>query len=481
MAASAFGQDQTVTITTTGQGESLQRAKDNALRSAIEQTFGAFISARTEILNDELVSDQIASVASGNIQSYEVLAQTQLSESQWGVTLSTVVSVTKLTSFVQSRGVQVEIQGGLFAANIRQLVLNEEAEIEAVRNMVGVLHELFQTAFDFEIEVGSPLATDATSSNWKIPLTITASANKNMELASQYLQSTLSALSLTPEQVSSYKVLNKDVYYIALSGAPSVALRRMQSFDMLEMLVGNLTENYSRLYIVDSGLDRKTGLGAINREKHRFYRTSEDDKRFYTDYRGVSTYPKEVKNPARDKRLEISLLPTGRQAAIFRYDDKRTLDEINTLTGYIVQPTGVISRAMGDDVYNPATGKTWMDRNIGALWPPFSMTDPGSTGDYFRLRPDETQKACPARYRLPTAQEWDEERLSWTSSDAYGAFNSPLKLPLAGSINGVYWSSSVEDGDLLGLVFINKKNTAAVRPLFLSSKDLGYSVRCLKN
>lgn len=75
--------------------------------------------------------------------------------------------------------------------------------------MVGVLHELFQVSFDCEIEMGSPVAIDAISINWKIPLAITASANENMELASQYLQSTLSALSLTPEQVSSYKALKK--------------------------------------------------------------------------------------------------------------------------------------------------------------------------------------------------------------------------------------------------------------------------------
>jgi hypothetical protein len=471
MAGSAFGQEQTVTITTTGQGENLQQATDNALRSAIEQTFGAFISTRTEILDDALVSDQIASVTGGNIQSYEVLAQTELSETLWGVTVSAVVSVTKLTSFVQARGVQVEIQGGLFAANIRQQVLNEEAEIEAVRNMVGVLHELFQTAFDYEIQNGTPVATDATSSNWKIPLTITATANKNMELASQYLRSTLLALSLTPEQVSSYKELKKDVYIVELINSNNgrrmrnirIALRRVQSFEMLEKLVGNLPENYPRLYAVDSGLDRKIGLGAMNRESHRFYQMS-----------------------ARDKRLLITLLAASRQAATFSYDDQRTLDEINKLTGYSVEPLGVTSRVMVGDVYNPVTRKTWMDRNVGALWPAIAPTDAGAYGGYYAS--EQAQTACPDGYRLPTEAEWEAERNSWSSNDASGAFNSPLKLPVAGrrsnsngSLNDVgsgghYWSGAVDGAVSRSLGFFSSH--ANMRS---SDRAFGLSVRCLKN
>jgi hypothetical protein len=328
MTGYAFGQDQTVTITTTGQGENLQQATDNALRSAIEQTFGTFISSRTEILDDELVSDQIASVASGNIQSYDVLAQTRISASLWGVTVRSVVSVTKLTSFVQARGVRVEIQGGLFAANIRQQDLNEKAEVEAVRNMVGVLHELFQTSFDYSIEAGNPVATDATNQNWTIPLTIRATTNDNMVLAAAYFQGTMQAISLTPIDVLEYKRLNKDVYSVILTNLnerrrnrrTNFSLRKSESFEMIEKLIDNLRENYHRSYAVHSGLDRKIGLGAMIRE-FSLYKTDQ-----------------------RNKRHEIILLDADRQYAIFKYNDQRTLNEINRLTGYTVQPLGVTSR-----------------------------------------------------------------------------------------------------------------------------------------
>ena len=41
-----------VTITVSGSGKTQEEAKQSALRSAIEQAFGAFISSKTEVFND---------------------------------------------------------------------------------------------------------------------------------------------------------------------------------------------------------------------------------------------------------------------------------------------------------------------------------------------------------------------------------------------------------------------------------------------
>jgi len=48
-----------VLITASGSGTSQELAKQTALRNAIEQAFGAFISSKTEIFNDEIVADQM--------------------------------------------------------------------------------------------------------------------------------------------------------------------------------------------------------------------------------------------------------------------------------------------------------------------------------------------------------------------------------------------------------------------------------------
>ena len=122
--------ENTVTLTTSGTGKTLEEAKNHALRSAIEQAFGAFVSSKTEILNDQIVSDQITSVSSGNIQKFEIKSESKLPNDIWCTTLTATVSIDKLISFVQSKGVSVEIKGGLFALNVKQQILNEKAEIE---------------------------------------------------------------------------------------------------------------------------------------------------------------------------------------------------------------------------------------------------------------------------------------------------------------------------------------------------------------
>ena len=76
-----------VSIIVTGSGKTQDDAKQSALRSAIEQAYGAFISSKTEVLNDNLVSDQITSIANGNIQSFEILNEAQLPDGSWGNTL----------------------------------------------------------------------------------------------------------------------------------------------------------------------------------------------------------------------------------------------------------------------------------------------------------------------------------------------------------------------------------------------------------
>lgn len=150
------------------------------------------------------------------------------------------------------------------------------------------------------------------------------------------------------------------------------------------------------------------------------------------------------------------------------------------------------------DVLNPATGKTWMDRNLGANRVARSVTDEEAYGNYYQwgrfsdghqcpdsklasgtsttsnpghgdfiggthppsdafvdwIKPQNSSlwqgvggvnNPCPEGYRLPTWAEWDEERRSWSSDNAEGAFNSPLKLTLAGSrrpISGSFIGSS---------------------------------------
>ena len=321
---SSFAQDadKTVTITVSGSGKTQEEAKQVALRSAIEQAYGAFISSKTEILNDQVVADQMASVSNGNIQSYSILNEYQLPDSTWGVTLKALVSVSKLTSFVEAKGIEIEIKGGMFALNIKQQLLNEQGEFKAISEMVGLLHEPMQISFDYVIKSSDPKSLDAESKNWEIPLVVTATCNKNMDFCAEYCIKTLAALSLSSEEVSSYKSLNKAVFPVIIhyKGADQTFyLRKQKSINALNTLTSQW-EFYTRLFTVQSGMDEINGIG--EGKIHDF-----SNGRNYNN-EGIS----------------INFLTTGQQAATFTWQDKRTLSQIEQMTGYKVKPRGVVSQ-----------------------------------------------------------------------------------------------------------------------------------------
>jgi uncharacterized protein (TIGR02145 family) len=191
------------------------------------------------------------------------------------------------------------------------------------------------------------------------------------------------------------------------------------------------------------------------------------------------------------------------------------------------------------DVHS-TTGKTWMDRNLGATQAATSSTDALSYGDLYQwgrlsdghqcrtsettniLSGDDTpangnfilveqgespfdwrspqkddlwkgvngiNNPCPSGYRLPTLPELEAEKEVFTSSGAVGAFASPLKLPAAGSrgflyglinledTHSLYWTSTVFNSTAYILRFITSKSDI----MFTFSRAYGLSVRCIKN
>ena len=190
------------------------------------------------------------------------------------------------------------------------------------------------------------------------------------------------------------------------------------------------------------------------------------------------------------------------------------------------------------DITNPATGKTWMDRNLGASRAAISSTDTAAYGDLYQWgrRSDGHQcrnssttstlsstdqpahgsfilvttspldwrspqnnnlwqgvnglnNPCPIGYRLPTDLELSAERTSWSQSNSIGAFISPLKLPMAGQrssfnsglfdvgADGYYWSSTVSGSNSSYLKF----SSTLIGALSTYMPAFGLSVRCIKD
>lgn len=188
------------------------------------------------------------------------------------------------------------------------------------------------------------------------------------------------------------------------------------------------------------------------------------------------------------------------------------------------------------EVMNAETGRTWMDRNLGAERAAYFSRDRQAYGDlyqwgrfsdghqcrdsetttelavdnspghpFFIINPDsnrdwrtstdndlwqrlsKTNNPCPEDFRPPTMAEWMEEVNTWTGRGTQAAIRSTLSLPLSGirSIRGdiahadrwgQYWSSTVSGENSQTLLFTG--NTILQRS---APRAQGLSVRCIKD
>lgn len=218
LSINAYSQEnKTVTLTVSGQGQTKDEAKQNALRNAIEQAFGTFISSKTEILNDDLVKDEIVSVSNGNIQKFEIASEVQIPNGTYATTLNATVSISKLTSFVQNKGVEIEFKGSLLAANIKQQMLNETNEIKSIQSISKTCKEILDSSCDFEISNGEPKQKNNDNHSWIVPLTINVKFNKNIEQFNSHLLNSIRALSMSDNEILEYENLGKKTYKIAIA------------------------------------------------------------------------------------------------------------------------------------------------------------------------------------------------------------------------------------------------------------------------
>jgi uncharacterized protein (TIGR02145 family) len=201
-------------------------------------------------------------------------------------------------------------------------------------------------------------------------------------------------------------------------------------------------------------------------------------------------------------------------------------------------PTGTYCSNIQSAVFEVTTptGRTWMDRNLGATKAAASSTEAASFGDLYQwgrrsdghqcrnstttttlsstnspstsafiIAPNApydwrnpqfsslwqgasgTNNPCPSGYRLPTSSELNAEVQAWGNKNAAGAMTSPLKLPTAAirdfengqlilQSSGVYWTSTI-NGTNSNLLLINNSEAS----LYIGERGYGASVRCIKN
>lgn len=149
-----------ITLTVTSDGPTKDDAIKNALRGAIEQAYGAFVSANTTILNDDLVKDEIVTVSNGSIKEYKELACVPSQNGSQFVTVQATVSLPHLIKYSQSKGSECEFAGNTFGMSMKLFELQKQNELKALRNLTTQIEALFPATTRRVISVGEPSIPD---------------------------------------------------------------------------------------------------------------------------------------------------------------------------------------------------------------------------------------------------------------------------------------------------------------------------------
>ena len=215
----AFAQNtpKKVSLVVSADGATKTEAINNALRSAIEQTYGAFVSTNTEILNDQIVKDEISTVSSGNIEKYKEISYIEIDRNRHWITLEVIVSLKRLTKYAKGKGSKCELDGATFSANRRLYEFNRAATIKAYDNLYTTIQLAGSSLFDYKITTSEPYVKNG---NTYVKITVNVHGNNNTKKMRNYIISTLYSLS-TSEKVgyqNKKSGFDMHIYRIATAG-----------------------------------------------------------------------------------------------------------------------------------------------------------------------------------------------------------------------------------------------------------------------
>ena len=185
-----------VTLVASGKASDSEKAITIALRSAIEQAYGTFVSANTTILNDNLVKDEIVTISNGNIKSYEMLSDVKCEDGQDMVTVKATVCISKLVSYAKSKGASAEFAGATFAQSMKIKELYKQNEAKALENLLTQVKFMLPSCYDLELsDIGEPEESRKSPNCYELAMNVDFKPNANTKVLCDLFLNTLKSLS----------------------------------------------------------------------------------------------------------------------------------------------------------------------------------------------------------------------------------------------------------------------------------------------
>ena len=327
-------ENQVVSLTVTSQGGSQEEAKNNALRNAIQQTIGVFISTNTTLLNDNLAKDEIISISNGTIQKYLILSEGELSNGVYFVTLSAEVSLIKLNSFIENKGVKSSFNGSLFSFNIKQKELATINETKAIQDLKLITDQLLKQSFEYDLKVGEPKNDNG---EWIVPIDFKSYLNFNFVTFYNLIINTMESLSLPLEEQNSFMALGLPSYGININGK----VFYFRNLETLEAIVSDIFFEIPKNSLNFTLTNSVQNISFLNEYYYSYYSVGPNIYKYYSkvSVKDFNLLKKKVEDnwnmivENHTKRIKSHKIVSGFQLISFGYNDRNPDDIFRTFGG----------------------------------------------------------------------------------------------------------------------------------------------------
>lgn len=246
----SFAQD--LTINVDGSGKTCQEAKNDALRNAVNQASGSIIYSKTEISNNELISDDITMLTSGNVLNYYIIKDCFEKDGTFYITLKVIVSQTELKKFIEGKGKSISISGELLKQKSDQEVASKNAEISIVENILLQLESFTIDPFDYEISIGQITIKDGKYCS--LPADISIKTNINFYNAYLKLVKDIERISINLTNQNFRRVTLRETNFPLTINSKIYYLRSSKSIDLINRFYNKIILKMDNYTVVDDCL-----------------------------------------------------------------------------------------------------------------------------------------------------------------------------------------------------------------------------------
>lgn len=245
-------------VVVTGIGTTADKARHNAIRNAVEQVVGTYVSSDTLIKDSQLIKDEILSYSGGYVKESRIIS-TDKADDLVNVKLEALVVATKLKRKIQALNIATKkVEGNnLFGEAFGKLAASKDAS----QLLLKFMSKYPQAAYN--IEVGKPeiVSTNqqTTTATVQLPISISWDSIFLEELKGISAKTaTKSAKKVDADMMKSMhidKSNSENVLAIALSSSKYLTSDLINEIYLIE--VGNNIENGSIKYLLSDDYGSK--------------------------------------------------------------------------------------------------------------------------------------------------------------------------------------------------------------------------------